>query len=75
MRRSGRILFPIVFAMISVMFCHSSAIAERVDEKDAVQLGVITVTAPGTEQKIEDVQATIEIIHSDRINSCSDNMS
>jgi outer membrane receptor for ferrienterochelin and colicins len=71
MRRRGRIFFSVFLAMISVMFCHPWAYAESVDAKDAAQLGVITVTAPGTEQKIEDVQATIEVINSDKINSFS----
>jgi outer membrane receptor for ferrienterochelin and colicin len=71
MRRSGRLFFSIVLAIVSVFHYHPFANAGSVDEKDKIYLDSITVTAPGSGQKIEDVQATIEIIHSDMINNFS----
>lgn len=40
-------------------------------DEDTAKLGIITVTSPGTEQRIEDVQATVEVIDEEKIRSFS----
>jgi outer membrane receptor for ferrienterochelin and colicins len=57
--------------MASIVLWHIGAFAENQGEENALQLGVVTVTAPGSEQKVEDVQATIEIIDAEKIDSFS----
>ncbi len=47
--------------------CPSLAFADE----DTAKLGIITVTSPGTEQRIEDVQATVEVIDEEKISSFS----
>lgn len=60
-----------VAVLAGILFGFNLAVADDPKDDDTVDLGVITVTAPGAEQKIEDVQATVEIITSDQIESFS----
>lgn len=71
MKNGQKYICIAVAIIMSAIFCPSSVIAESYDEKETLKLGVITVTAPGMEQKIEDVQATVEVIHEKQIESLS----
>lgn len=54
--------------IMGMLITHSDFAAGN---ESPVQLGVITVTSPGTEQSIEDVQATVEVIQSQQLETLS----
>ena len=60
-----------IIVMASISSWEMVAFAESQAKENVQQLGVVTVTAPGSEQNVEDVQATIEIIDAEKIDSFS----
>lgn len=61
----------VLLSIMEILFCNVNAIAHNSKDKNVLDMGVVTVTAPGSEQKVEDVQATVQIISGDDIKSFS----
>ena len=64
-KKNYRIAAVLIMGMLMV---HSNVASGN---EEPFQLGVITVTSPGIEQNIEDVQATVEIIQSQQLETLS----
>jgi outer membrane receptor for ferrienterochelin and colicins len=70
-RESWPLLFLTLFIALIIITINPYRVDANEEQNNIVRLDTITVTTPGYETRIKDVEATIEIIHADQIEKTS----